>query len=56
MSFDFTPESDRRRIQEIAYHKPDLLKDPKSGEQIFNRLQFARQLTVSFVTDCIFTR
>ena len=46
LSFDFTPESDRKRIQEIAFHKPDLLQDPKSGQQIFNRLQFSRQLTV----------
>ena len=34
----------RRRLQEIAYHKPELLTDPKTGEQIFNRLQFSRQL------------
>ena len=44
LSFDFTPETDRKRIQEIAFHKPDLLTDPRSGEQIFNRLQFSRPL------------
>ena len=45
LSFDFTPESDRRRLQEVAYHKPELLSDPRSGEKIFRRLQFARVLT-----------
>ncbi|XP_023340110.1 protein phosphatase 1H [Eurytemora carolleeae] len=45
LSFDFTPESDRRRIQEIAFHKPHLLKQAKTGEQIFSRLQFSRKLT-----------
>ena len=45
MSFDFTPESDRQRLQEVAFHKPDLLTDPKSGEQIFTRLQFAKKLS-----------
>ena len=44
LSFDYTPESDRRRIQEIVFHKPELLGDPRTGEQIFNRLQFSRQL------------
>ena len=44
LSFDFTPQSDRQRIQEIAFHKPELLTDPRSGEQIFSRLQFSRQL------------
>ena len=44
MSFDFTPESDRQRLQEIAFHKPELLRDPRSGEQIFTRLQFSQPL------------
>ena len=44
LSFDFTPESDRRRLQEVAYHKPELLADPRSGDQIFRRLQFSRVL------------
>jgi len=45
LSFDFTPESDRRRIQEIAFLKPELLVDKKSGEKVFSRLQFARKLS-----------
>ena len=44
LSFDFTPESDRQRLQEIAFHKPELLRDPRSGEQIFTRLQFSQPL------------
>ena len=56
MSTDFTPIEERRRLQEIASHRfaglpfnwyccpprPDLLRDPRSGEQIFSRLQFSR--------------
>lgn len=45
LSFDFTPESDRRRLQEVAFHKPDLLSDPRTGDKIFSRLQFSRALT-----------
>ena len=44
LSFDFTPESDRRRLQEVAFHKPELLCDPRSGDKIFRRLQFSRVL------------
>ena len=44
LSFDFTPESDRQRLQEIAFHKPELLCDPRSGEQIFTRIQFSQPL------------
>ena len=45
LSFDFTPESDRRRLQEVAFHKPELLSDPRSGDKIFRRLQFSRVLS-----------
>ena len=46
MLIDFTPEFDRQRLQEVALHKPDLLTDPKTGEQIFTRLQCAKKLSV----------
>ena len=44
LSFDFTPETDRRRLQEVAFHKPELLTDPRTGDRIFSRLQFSRVL------------
>jgi hypothetical protein len=32
-----------RFFQEVAYHKPELLKDPKTGEKVFSR-----QILISF--------
>jgi hypothetical protein len=32
-----------RYFQEVAYHKPELLKDPKTGEKVFSR-----QILISF--------
>jgi hypothetical protein len=33
----------KRFFQEVAYHKPELLKDPKTGEKVFSR-----QILISF--------
>jgi serine/threonine protein phosphatase PrpC len=37
MSTDFTPETDRQRVQHIAFHRPELLRHPQSREKLFNR-------------------
>ena len=42
VSHDFTPESERRRIQEVAAMRPGLLDHPVTGEQVFARVQLAR--------------
>lgn len=45
MSFDFTPESDRQRIQWVAYQRPDLLRHPVTKEKLYNRHVLARKVT-----------
>ena len=43
MSFDFTPESDRQRIQLIAYQRPELLRHPITREKLYNRHVLSRK-------------
>ena len=43
MSFDFTPESDRQRIQMIAYQRPELLRHPITREKLYNRHVLSRK-------------
>jgi hypothetical protein len=41
----------KRFFQEVAYHKPELLKDPKTGEKVFSRqniISFFPKRTVHF--------
>jgi hypothetical protein len=41
----------KRFFQEVAYHKPELLKDPKTGEKVFSRqniISFFPKRTVRF--------
>ena len=44
MSFDFTPESDRQRIQLIAYQRPELLRHPITREKLYNRHVLSRKV------------
>lgn len=44
MSFDFTPESDRQRIQLIAYQRPELLRHPITKEKLYNRHVLSRKV------------
>ena len=44
MSFDFTPETDRQRIQWVAYQRPDLLRHPVTREKIYNRHVLSRKV------------
>ena len=44
MSFDFTPETDRQRIQFIAYQRPDLLRHPVTREKLYNRHVLSRKV------------
>jgi protein phosphatase 1H len=44
MSFDFTPETDRQRIQFIAFQRPDLLRHPVTREKLYNRHVLSRKV------------
>ena len=44
MSFDFTPETDRQRIQLVAYQRPDLLRHPVTREKLYNRHVISRMV------------
>ena len=44
MSFDFTPETDRQRIQWVAYQRPDLLRHPVTREKLYNRHVLSRKV------------
>jgi serine/threonine protein phosphatase PrpC len=44
MSYDFTPESDRQRIQMIAYQRPELLRHPITKEKLYNRHVLSRKV------------
>lgn len=44
MSYDFTPESDRQRIQLIAYQRPELLRHPVTKEKLYNRHVLSRKV------------
>ena len=44
MSFDFTPETDRQRIQLVAYQRPDLLRHPVTREKLYNRHVLSRKV------------
>ena len=44
MSFDFTPETDRQRIQWVAYQRPDLLRHPATREKLYNRHVLSRKV------------
>ena len=44
MSFDFTPETDRQRIQFVAYQRPDLLRHPVTREKLYNRHVLSRRV------------
>ena len=44
MSFDFTPETDRQRIQLVAYQRPDLLRHPVTREKLYNRRVLSRKV------------
>ena len=44
MSYDFTPESDRQRIQLIAFQRPELLRHPVTKEKLYNRHVLSRKV------------
>ena len=44
MSFDFTPETDRQRIQFVAFQRPDLLRHPVTREKLYNRHVLSRKV------------
>ena len=43
LSTDFTPESDRQRIQHIAFQRPELLRSPETKEKLYNRHILSRK-------------
>lgn len=45
LSSDFTPESDRQRIQHIAFQRPELLRCPHTKEKLYNRHILSRKVT-----------
>ena len=44
LSSDFTPESDRQRIQHIAFQRPELLRCPHTKEKLYNRHILSRKV------------
>ena len=46
MSYDFTPESDRQRIQLIAFQRPELLRHPVTKEKLYNRHVLSRKVSL----------
>ena len=46
MSYDFTPETDRQRIQLVAYQRPELLRHPVTKEKLYNRHILSRQVSL----------
>ena len=46
MSYDFTPESDRQRIQLIAFQRPELLRHPITKEKLYNRHVLSRKVII----------
>ena len=51
MSYDFTPESDRQRIQLIAFQRPELLRHPITKEKLYNRHVLSRKV-IMFAIYC----
>jgi hypothetical protein len=43
LSTDFTPDSDRQRIQHIAFQRPELLRCPHTKEKLYNRHILSRK-------------
>ena len=49
MSYDFTPESDRQRIQLIAFQRPELLRHPITKEKLYNRHVLSRKVICKYL-------
>jgi len=56
MSYDFTPETDRQRIQWVAYQRPDVLRHPVTREKIYNRHVLSRKVTREDVGNSVMYR
>ena len=56
MSFDFTPESDRQRIQLVAYQRPELLRHPVTKEKLYNRHILSRSVNQADIGKTIMYR
>ena len=56
LSFDFTPESDRQRIQLVAYQRPDLLRHPVTRERLYNRHVLSRKVGIDDIGTSVMYR